>query len=177
MSAFLLTFDPSKAKLSNHKLPIHPLVDGSEDGNMPGAPACAGFVPLKAGASALTHLHEDSWTYIVVLSTGPDGVITQLGTNMEFYVVQRPGQLLVIKPGLPHRVRNTSKDWVTAIELRTCGSVFDDRVLLPALDDVDLDAAEEVAATATGLVIPDVVPPMPTIAELDAGVLGTGRFR
>lgn len=177
MSAFLLTPDRRKARLSDHKLLIHPLVDGSPEGNMPGSPACAGYVVLKPRDAALSHLHEDSWTYVVVLSAGPEGVVTQLGHKMEQFVVQHPGQVLVIQPGLPHRVRNTGSQWVTAIELRTCGSVFDDRILLPDLDSVDLDAAIEVIASESGLVVPEELPPTFTVAERDAEALGTGRFR
>jgi uncharacterized RmlC-like cupin family protein len=179
MNAFLLTPNSRMTELSNHKLLIHSLLDGSDDGNAPGAPACCGYVPVKPRDSSLTHLHEYSWAYVVLLSSGPEGAVTQLGEKMELYVVQQPGQVLVLPPGLAHRVRNTSEThWLTAIEIRTCKSVFDDRPLLSNLDAVDLDDATEVTADELGVIGSGLIEPPRelTRAERDAEELGNGRF-
>lgn len=139
MSAPLLTPDPAKLKRSNHGLWLHELVNGSDEGNMPGSPVSLAYLALGPDEDLDTHLHEDSWAYIVVFDAGKEGAITQYGEEMDQFVVQHPGQVVVVPPGLPHRGRNTSKtDTVLGYEFRTCASVFDDRILLPQLDHISL---------------------------------------
>lgn len=134
-----MTPEPSQLKRSNHNLWMHELVNGYEDGNVPGSPVSVAWVVLGPGESTDTHRHDDSWAYVVVLDAGAEGAITQLGDKMDQFVVQHPRQILVLPPGLVHRARNTSStDWVTGFEFRTCKSVFDDRIKMAELNGIDI---------------------------------------
>jgi uncharacterized RmlC-like cupin family protein len=133
----LLTPDLANLKKTNHGLWVDELVNGNDDGNMPGAPFSVAYLVVPPGESLGTHRHDSSWAYILLWDAGEDGAITQYGEEMGEMVVHHPGQIVVVPPGLPHRGRNTSKtDTVIGYEFRSCGSIFDDRILLPHLDHV-----------------------------------------
>lgn len=143
MSAIVVTPRIEELVLSDHDLWIHELVNGSLTGNAPGAPASVAWVVLGPRQSTKTHRHDESWTYVTVLKCGAPGAITQAGADMSQVYVQRFGQVLVIPPGVEHRARNRSKwRWLVAIEIRTCASVFDDRILLPHLDHVEVPSGK-----------------------------------
>jgi uncharacterized RmlC-like cupin family protein len=140
MPALLMTPDPAQLKRSNYGLWMHELVNGSNEGNAPGAPASVAFLVLGPGEKLGTHRHDRSWAYIVLFDAGEKGAVIQYGPGMRDHVVQQPGQVVVIPPGLPHRGYNMSDtDTVIGYEFRTCSSVFGDRVLLPHLDEVPLE--------------------------------------
>lgn len=63
------------------------------------------LVVIPPGAKAEPHLHLGYETGIFVLE---GTVLTRWGPNLENEVVSRPGEFLVIPPGVPHDATNLS---------------------------------------------------------------------
>jgi aldehyde dehydrogenase (NAD+) len=116
---------------------IRPLVDGRPDGNAPGSNICAGGLDVPGGFIANAHWHPESDVIVLVYACGEEGALTLFGANLEYEVLQYPGELLPIQQGWSHSVVNLSLTTpIRAYEFRANKTVVVDNPLLPHLQPI-----------------------------------------
>lgn len=112
---------------------IVPVLNGTTGGNVPGSPMSAGWVIMPPGWTSRRHRHDRTWV-VVLVWTG--GAITRWGPDFEHEIPQRPGELFVAPPGVPHVAENRSTtDWVVAFEIRSNVDIGLDNIPLDRTDD------------------------------------------
>lgn len=135
--ALLASPDPAQLVLAAHNLLAQELLNTSPTGNSPDGPMSGGFIAVPPRGKTFTHVHPKAWAYIILLTCGAEGAITQLGPDMDHALVQFAWQMVRIEPGVEHRAINLSDtEWVAAIELTDSESIFSGRELLPHLDEI-----------------------------------------
>jgi uncharacterized RmlC-like cupin family protein len=145
MTPILVTPEPTELDASVDGLFMHELVNTTAAGeSAPGASNSVAWSVLGPGQRTRACQGDTSWTYVIVLQAGRHGLHTEGGLRMDQRRIQHPHQVLVIPPGYPHRRWNPSLTQVTTIEVRSCPSIFDDRVLLPHLDPLGLQRSDDI---------------------------------
>jgi uncharacterized RmlC-like cupin family protein len=88
--------------------PIATLVDGTNSGAAAGSPVSAGYISMRPGAVDAPYCKPNTWVYMLLWSASPLGSITMYGSALQGMIHQKPGQLLLVPPGIPHATANPS---------------------------------------------------------------------
>lgn len=88
--------------------PIATLIDGTNSGMAAGSPVSAGYVSMRPGAIDAPRCHPNTWVYMLLWSSSVLGAITMYGPAFEGMIHQKPGQLLLVPPGVPYATANPS---------------------------------------------------------------------
>ena len=138
------TPDFSQVALSPQGQLIVPVLSGLPTGNMPGSPLSAGWPYMQPNWVSTRHYHSETWV-LIILWKGL--AVTRWGTNFEHKILQHPGEIVLVRPGIPHVAENASgTDPVLACEIRTSPDISLDNIPLddvakPALDPCGVPAA------------------------------------
>lgn len=95
-------------EVSHVDQPIVSLVADTSCGPTTGSPVSAGYISMRPGAVDPPRCHENTWVYVLLWSASVLGAITMYGPTFEGMIHQKPGQLLVIPPGVPYASANPS---------------------------------------------------------------------
>lgn len=95
-------------ELSRVDQPIATLIDGTSSGTAAGSPISAGYSSMRPGVVDPPHCHPNTWVYLLLWSASVLGAITMYGPTFHGMIHQKPGQLLLIPPGVPHATANPS---------------------------------------------------------------------
>lgn len=142
-----------------------PVLSGSSTGNAPGSPLSAGWPYMRPGWVSNRHRHDETWVMILLWA---GRAITRWGPDYEHTILQRPGELVLIPPGVNHVAENASDtDPVLACEVRTSPDI--------SLDNIPLEADAGIRQPGVGRVRADALSSL--LDRPSAGWLQIGPWR
>lgn len=110
--------------------PVATLIDGTSSGTAAGSPVSAGYVSMRPGAVDAPQCHPNTWVYMLLWSSSALGAITTYGPAFQGMIHQKPGQLLLIPPGVPYATANPSPTQdVVAYRFHASPSIHADSVV------------------------------------------------